>query len=230
MNRDTLVPYIEHTNLSAVATESDIRECCRQALRFEFLAVVVNPVWVSLAAQEVKGCNIRVVSVAGFPLGASRTETKVVEAVRAGIDGAAEIDMVAGVGWILSGEYGKIEDEIAQVRRTLSPEIALKVIVEASLLSRQQQIDATRAVINSGAQFVKTGTGFQGPVTVDQVRTLARAAGGKVQIKAAGGIRTLQQCRELIDAGASRLGCSKSVSIMEEFSDQPGHQLMSLDN
>lgn len=214
MNPEDLAGYIEHTVLRPGATEADIRRVCRETIEYGFHAAVISPVWVSVASEELIGRFVSIVSVAGFPFGASRSETKIVEAVRAAIDGASEIDMVAGIGWLQAGEFRKAEDEISQLRRTLPPEVALKVIIEAPLLSLQQQIDATHLVINSGAQFVKTGTGTQGPVTVEQVRTLARAAQNKVQIKAAGGIRTAEQCYELLEAGAARLGSSASVDIM----------------
>lgn len=220
MTPEELAGHIEHTVLRPDAMAADIRRICREAVDYGFRAVVVNPVWVSVASEELKNRSVRIVSVAGFPYGASRSETKIVEAVRAAIEGASEIDMVAGVGWLLAGEFLKVEDEITQLRRTLPTEAALKVIIEAPLLTRQQQIDATHLVINAGAQFIKTGTGTQGPVTVDQVRTLAKAAQHKIQIKAAGGIRTAQQCYELLNAGASRLGSSASVEIMASFRKQ----------
>ena len=222
MTPEQLVAYIEHTILRPDATEADIRFVCREALRYRFAAVVVNPAHVVAAAEEIKGSSTGLVTVAGFPLGASRTETKIVEAVRGAIDGASEIDLVANIGWIIGGEYEKVESEINLVRRTLPIGTVLKVIIEASLLTQQQQIDAARTVINGGAQFVKTGTGFSGGVTTEQVRTLAALVGGLVQIKAAGGIRTPQQCRDLIEAGASRLGCSASVQILEAMTTSTG--------
>jgi deoxyribose-phosphate aldolase len=217
MDRHRLARHLEHTNLRPDATEADIRQVCSQALQHEFRAVVVNPVWVPEACRELKGSYVSVVTVAGFPLGASRPEVKVVEAVRGAIDGAAEIDMVANIGWILAGDWQRAEAEITQVRKTLPLEAALKVIIEAPLLTKEQQIDATTMAINAGAQFVKTGTGFQGGVTVEQVRTLVQAARGNLRVKAAGGIRTVQQCLSLLEAGAERLGTSASPEIMREL-------------
>ncbi len=227
MTPEQLAAYIEHTILRPEATETDIRRVCREALQYNFGAVVVNPANVIAAAEEIKESSVRLVTVAGFPLGASRTETKIVEAVRGAIDGASEIDLVANIGWLTGGEYDKVESEISQVRRTLPVGTVLKVIIEAPLLSRQHQIDAVRTVINGGAQFVKTGTGFSGDVTVDQVRTLVEAANGLIQVKAAGGIRTPQQCCDMIEAGATRIGCSASVKILEAMitsaDDTPNH-------
>jgi deoxyribose-phosphate aldolase len=215
MKPEQIAARIEHTLLHPGTTETDIRRLCHEAIQFGFGAVVINPVWVPIAAEELSGNKTSLVTVAGFPLGASRTETKIVEAVRGAIDGALEIDMVVNLGWLLAAEYQKAEDEISQVRRTLPVGTVLKVIIEAPLLSRPQQIDAVHLVINGGAQFVKSGTGFNGAATVEQVRTLSDAAGDLIKVKAAGGIRTPQQCLELIEAGAARLGSSASVQIIE---------------
>lgn len=215
MTRQELARYFEHTLLRPNATEADIRRACHEAAACGCHALVVNPVRVAIAVEELSDSPINVVTVAGFPLGACRSETKIVEAVRGAIDGANEIDMVAAIGWFVDGEWQRAEDEIAQVRRTLPSEAILKVIIEAPLLSPQQQADATRVVINGGAQFVKTGTGFFGPVTVEHVRALVDAAHGLVKVKAAGGIRTMEQCRSLIEAGASRLGCSASYELLQ---------------
>ena len=217
MTSEQLSSHLEHTILRSSATETDVHRLCREALEYRFAAVVVNPAWVEVASEETRSSPVKIVTVAGFPLGGSRTETKIVEAVRGAIDGASEIDLVANIGWLLAGEYEKVESEIIQVRRTLPMGMVLKVIVEAPLLSRQQQIDAVRIVINGGAGFVKSGTGFNGDVTVEQVRTLHEAAGDLAQIKAAGGIRSPQQCLDLLAAGATRLGSSASVQIIESM-------------
>jgi len=217
MTRKELARFFEHTLLRPNAAEADIRRICREAADCGCYAVVVNPARVVIAVEELRGGPIKVVTVAGFPLGACRSETKIVEAVRGAIDGASEIDMVAAIGWLVDGDWQRAENEIAQVRRTLPRETALKVIIEAPLLNPQQQADATRVVINGGAEFVKSGTGFFGPVTVEQVRILADTARGFVQVKAAGGIRTAGQCHDLIHAGASRLGCSVSHELLQSL-------------
>ncbi|MCX6835190.1 MAG: deoxyribose-phosphate aldolase [candidate division Zixibacteria bacterium] len=217
MTRQELAQYLEHTLLRPNATEAGVRRVCCEAADCGCHAVVVDPARVAIAVEELSGSSIKVVTVAGFPLGACRSETKIVEAIRGAIDGASEIDMVAAIGWLIDGEWRRAEDEIAQVRRTLPGGTILKVIIEAPLLNPQQQADATRVVINGGAQFVKTGTGFFGPVTVDQVRVLTSSARGFVQVKAAGGIRTIEQCRDLIEAGASRLGCSASYELLQSL-------------
>lgn len=212
---------IDHTALKSSVTETDINSICREALEYDFFAVVVNPVWVKTAVQQLSGSRTIVCSVAGFPLGANRVELKMKEAALAASDGAIEIDMVANIGWQLSDRFAAVEDEIRQVRDVLPPEVVLKVIIEAGTLSQAQQASATRAVINGGAQFVKTGTGFGNGVTIEQVRNLCTAAGCQIQVKAAGGIRTFEQCQQLIEAGASRLGTSSSVRIMTELQSSP---------
>jgi deoxyribose-phosphate aldolase len=157
------------------------------------------------------------VSTVGFPLGANRTDIKVAEASKAVTDGAMEIDMVANIGWIKSNRLAEVESEILEVRKSIPFNVILKVIIEAPLLSVIQQEEAVKAVINGGAQFVKTGTGFSGDATIEQVENLFLAAGGKIEVKASGGIRTLEQCRKLLESGASRLGSSSCVQIMNEL-------------
>jgi len=207
----------DYAALNADVDEKTIVKLCQEALKFDFFAVCVNPAWVQTAHRLIQGSNTRIVSTAGFPLGANRSDIKAAEAARAVKDGASEIDMVANIGWIKSGEFKKAENEIAEVRKSIPFNIILKVIIEASLLNTSQQIEATKAVIFGGAQFVKTGTGFSGDATIEQVTTLQSAAKGKVEVKASGGIRTLKQCREFLLAGASRLGSSSCVQIIEEL-------------
>ncbi|UCE25912.1 MAG: deoxyribose-phosphate aldolase [Candidatus Zixiibacteriota bacterium] len=207
----------DHAALKPEVTEKQIVTLCKEARQYDLFAVAVNPVWVSLARNELAGTGIRVVSVAGFPLGASRSEIKVAEAVRAVGDGAQEIDMVANIGWIISGQFDRAKDEISTVRKNLPYNVLLKVIIESGLLTKGQQLECLKIVIDGGAQFVKTSTGFFGGATVDQVARLVKASKGGVEVKASGGIRSLRQCRELLDAGATRLGSSSSAAIMNEY-------------
>lgn len=197
-----------------------MRQACREAKTHQFFSVAVNPVWVTTACDELQGSNVKILSVAGFPLSASRTDVKLFEAIKGVSDGAHEIDMVANVGWMVDGRFSAVEAEIAEIRKGLPFNVLLKVIIEAGKLSVEQQRKATRAVVAGGAQFVKTSTGFFGGATVDQVRVLSEEAAGEIEVKASGGIRTLAQCRELLEAGATRLGSSSSVAIMNELRDQ----------
>ncbi len=209
--------YFDYAALQSVVAEEGVRTLCAEAVEFQLFAVCLNPIWISLAAEAVAGSDVRVVSVAGFPLGASRTEVKVLEAVEAAQDGAHEIDVVANIGWLCSNRFVEAEAEIRKVRRNLPESVLLKVIIEASKLSPMQQIESAKLVANAGAQFVKTGTGFFETATIEQVRTLYSATGGQIQVKAAGGIRTWAQCRDLIDAGASRLGSSCCPEIIRSW-------------
>jgi len=165
----------------------------------------------------LQGSGVKILSVSGFPLGASRTDVKVLEAVKGVKDGAHEIDMVANIGWLAASRFHQAEEEIAKARKALPYNVVLKVIIEAGCLTEKQKVEATKAVINGGAQFVKTCTGFFSGATVEQVSTLVEAACRQIEVKASGGIRTLDQCRQLLEAGVTRLGSSASVAIMKEF-------------
>jgi deoxyribose-phosphate aldolase len=208
---------IDHTLLRADAGLGDIRNLCDEAREFGFFSVCVNPVWVAAARECLVDSEAVVISVAGFPLGATRSDIKVAEAFAAAEDGAIEIDMVANIGWLRDGDLIRAEADIRKVRRNLPNSVGLKVILEANLLNSDQLAAGVECAVNSGAQFVKTGTGFSGPCAVEQVQNLVQAARGRIKVKAAGRIRSLAQCRELLLAGADRIGSSASVEIMREF-------------
>ncbi|MFZ5979618.1 MAG: deoxyribose-phosphate aldolase [Candidatus Zixiibacteriota bacterium] len=207
----------DHAALQQEAAEDDIRKLCREARKYDFYSVAINPVWVGLAREELQHTPVKILSVSGFPLGAHRTDIKIAEAVKGVSDGAHEIDMVANIAWLVSGQFKKAENEIAEIRKNLPYNIVLKVIIEAGKLTPAGRVDATRAVVNGGAQFVKTCTGFFGGAAVEQVRDLFNAARGEIKVKASGGIRSLQQCRQLLEAGATRLGSSSSTAILNEL-------------
>ncbi|MEW5994325.1 MAG: deoxyribose-phosphate aldolase [Candidatus Zixiibacteriota bacterium] len=214
---ENLQRRFDHAALKPETDEAAVRRLCAEARQFHFFSVAVNPVWVRTARDELRGTDVKVLSVAGFPLGANRTDVKIMEAVKGVSDGAQEIDMAANIGWLVSDRFSDAEREIAEVRKALPHNVLLKVIIEAGSLTESQQAAATRAVVNGGAQFVKTCTGFFGGATVEQVRTLYAAAEGRIEVKAAGGIRTLEQCCRMLEAGATRLGSSVSVDIMREL-------------
>lgn len=207
----------DHAALKSDVNEKDVIQICNDAKQFDFFSVAVNPVWVKLAAEQLQNTQVKILATAGFPLGANRTDIKVAESTKAVSDGADEIDMVANIGWIKSGDYEQVEKEISEVRKSIPFNIILKIIIEAPMLTKSEQADATKAVFQGGAQFVKTCTGFFGGATVEQVQSLVKAAGGQIEVKASGGIRTLQQCRELLEAGATRLGSSSSVQIIKSL-------------
>lgn len=214
---ESLPRRIDHAALGAELTEQDVLRACKETCEYGFFGFAVNPVRVRLCRDRMTGTDCHIVGVAGFPLGANRTDIKMDEAVKCVSDGAREIDMVANIGWLREERFEDAAQEIRRVREALPFNVILKVIIEASLLTPDQQEAAAKAVVEGGAQFVKTGTGFAGPATVEQVQVIREAVGGRAQIKAAGGIKTLADCRALLEAGATRLGSSSSVAIMQEL-------------
>lgn len=214
---EQLARHIEHTALSPEVNRAVIRTLCDQACEYGLFGVCINPAWVNYAMERLVGSDVALISVAGFPLGASRTDIKVAEAAAAVEDGADEIDMVANIGWICADRFVEVEAEIRKVRRNLPESAILKVIIECNKLNASQQRNAALAVVNGGAQFVKTGTGFFGDVTVEQVRLLKDAVADQIGIKAAGGIRDAATASALLSAGARRLGMSRSVTVIRDL-------------
>ncbi len=208
---------IEHTLLAQEADASAIARLCEEARQFGFAGVCVNPVWVRPAKEQLKGAGVLVVSVAGFPMGATRTDIKVAEAAGAAEDGADEIDMVVNVGWLVGRDTDSVLAEIRKVRRNLPTEVKLKVILEVNKLTVDQVKAGVECIVAGGAQFAKTATGMFGSATVEQVQSLVRLSAGRIEVKAAGGIRTLAEAKAMIFAGASRIGSSASVRIMAEL-------------
>ena len=208
--------YLDHTLLRPEATEPDIRGLCDDALIHCFHAVVVNPIFVEMAVSRLHGTGVKTCSVVGFPLGANRTDVKIAEAAAAEVDGAAEIDIVANIGWLVSADFNRVSAELSAVRRRLASATLMKVIIETPLLDQDVWPQAVAAIVNSGADFIKTATGFFGPTPVEHVRQLSEYTAGSIRIKAAGGIRTGDQALAMIAAGAARIGSSASVAIMQE--------------
>lgn len=210
-----LAAKIDHTLLDALATVADIERLCGEAIEHRFAAVCVNPLWVSRCAARLEGSAVIVCSVAGFPLGASLTEVKALEARRAVEQGAREVDMVGMLGALLGGDHAAFERDITVVVAAASP-ARVKVILETSRLGHDQKVAGARNAVAAGAAFVKTSTGFAGGATVEDVRLLREAVGPTFGVKASGGIRSHAQALAMIDAGASRLGTSAGVAIVGE--------------
>ncbi len=209
--------YFDHALLNPEAGLKAICNLCQEAVEYDFWGIAINPYWVVEARKELAGSGVKIISVSGFPLSANRTDIKVAEAVKGVEDGADEIDMVANIGLLVMGEYKKVESEIKALRKALPDRVLLKVIIEAPRISPETQIEAVKAVINGGAQYVKTATGFFGGATVEMVKRLHKAAENQIKVKASGGIGTLADMKTLIEAGAERIGSSSSVSIMKEI-------------
>ncbi len=213
-----LASCIDHTLLKPEATPEQIQRLCEEGRTYRFASVCVNPVYVPLAAKELKGTGIGVCAVISFPLGAHTLRQKVAEAQQVLEDGATEIDVVIHIGALKAGEYQKVLEEIAAVVETAHRRSALvKVILEMALLTQAEKIWGCLLAQEAGADFVKTSTGFgPGGATVEDVELMRRVVGPKMGVKAAGGIRTLRDAQAMLQAGANRLGSSSGVSILKE--------------
>jgi deoxyribose-phosphate aldolase len=209
---------IDHTLLKPEATRGEVQRLCEEARQFEFASVCVNPCHVEQAAEALHGSRVRVCTVVGFPLGATLASVKVFETNEAMRLGAREIDMVINVGALKSGDDAGVEAEIGEVAGASHRGDAIcKVIIEAALLTKDEKIRASRAAMNAGADFVKTSTGFgPGGATVEDVRLIRGVVGPEMGVKAAGGVRTWRDFQQMLAAGATRIGTSSGVKILEE--------------
>jgi deoxyribose-phosphate aldolase len=208
---------IDHTILKPDATRSDVVKVCREARQYGFASVCVNPYWLPLVAAELAGSRVKVCTVVGFPLGANSTEIKTAETVAALRAGAQEIDMVMNVGALRSGDLETVKTDVAAVVKAAHAAGAIvKVILETALLDDNQKAVASSLCKLAGADFVKTSTGF-GPsgATAADVALMRRVVGPEMGVKASGGIRTLEDLKTMAAAGASRIGASASVKIVE---------------
>jgi deoxyribose-phosphate aldolase len=212
---------IDHTILKADATRQDVLKVCAEALEYNFASVCVNAYWVSLVAHQLKGSSVKVCTVVGFPLGATSTESKVCEATSAIRQGAQEVDMVLNVGELRSGDLESVKVDIAAVAEACHANGAiLKVILETALLDDKQKVIACELSKAAHADFVKTSTGFStSGATVHDVELMRRIVGPDIGVKASGGIRTLEDFRSMVEAGANRVGASASVKIVEASRD-----------
>lgn len=213
-----LARTIEHTGLKPSLTVSEVHQLCAEALEFEFWAVCVNPYWVRTAASALSGSTTCVVSVVGFPLGATTPEVVAYEASQALDHGATEIDMVIPVGLARASDWNGLNAHIQKVRASTQGAV-LKVILETGYFEPTELIQICSAVLDAGADFLKTSTGF-GPrgASLDDVRLLVDCAGGRAKVKAAGGIRSRADAEAFLAAGASRLGTSSGVAILHGIS------------
>lgn len=208
-----LAPYIDHTLLKPEATQEQIKKLCEEALKYGFKGVCVNSRFVSLAQSILRGSPVLVVSVIGFPLGACLSENKRHETLLATSKGAQEIDMVINLGAIKENLWDYVEEDIRTV--TQSVEIPVKVILETGLLTNEEILQACKISESAGARFVKTCSGFaSGGATVEHVKMMRAAVSPRVEVKASGGIKTVEQAKALVDAGATRLGTSSGVQLV----------------
>lgn len=221
--KQELAKYFDHTLLDPMAVAADIRRLCDEARQYGFYAVCIHPRWVDFAADILRGSGVKVVSVAGFPFGTNLIKSTAAEAKAAIMQGADEIDIVADLASIVSGDSAYLARQFAEtlrVCRSMHPPVVLKVIIEAAALTPEQIQFVCGVAQRCGVDFLKTSTGFHksGGARLDDVRLMAASA-PRCRIKAAGGIRTLADTLAFIEAGASRIGASASISILNEFAN-----------
>ena len=217
MSEWNLPSLIDHTVLRPEAAKGDVLRLCREAREHQFTVIFVPPCYVDEAVAAVAGTAIRVGIPIGFPLGGHTTKTKVAEAVEAVARGASVLDMVINVSRLKSGDYDEARRDIAEVV-TATPNVEHKVILETCYLTQQDKLTACRLVVEAGADYVKTSTGFGAAgATVEDVRLMKTAVAGRAKVKASGGIRDWKTAQAMLEAGADRIGTSASLKIMEEW-------------
>ena len=221
ISRSDLARMIDHTILRPDATREDVRTTCDEAREHSFAAVCVAPCHVRLAAKWLHGTDVAVCTVIGFPLGFNRTAVKVAEAELAFRDGATEIDMVIGIGHLKSGHYARVERDIRaivdQVRSVAGGDVIVKTILETALLTDEEKVIGSLLAEYAGSDYIKTSTGFaRGGAVKTDIALLRRTVASNTGIKASGGIKTYKQAVEMIRCGATRIGASRSVTILAE--------------
>ncbi|EOL50406.1 deoxyribose-phosphate aldolase [Enterococcus caccae ATCC BAA-1240] len=207
---------IDHTILKADAKEEDVLRIIEEAKKYEFFSVCINPCWVALAKEHLAETSVDVCTVIGFPLGANTSEVKAYEATDAINNGATEVDMVINVGALKSKQYKKVLKDIQAVVEAAKGKALVKVIIETALLTDDEKIKVCELAKEAGADFVKTSTGFStGGATVADVKLMRETVGPDMGVKASGGIHNEAEAKAMIDAGATRIGTSAGVAIME---------------
>jgi len=212
---DGLGGLIDHTLLKPDASREMVEQLCREAAEYRFASVCVNPNWVPLCREMLRGTGVKVCTVIGFPLGAHSPDVKGYEARRAVEQGAEEVDMVINIGALKSKDYALVEQDIRGVVQAAGPNTVVKVIIETSLLTREEKIMASSLAKAAGAHYVKTSTGFAGGgATVEDVKLMRETVGPEIGVKASGGIKTKEDAAAMVAAGATRLGASAGVKIV----------------
>jgi deoxyribose-phosphate aldolase len=215
-----MAKYIDHTLLKADATIDAVAKLCAEAIAYRFRAVCINSGHVAYVASKLQGAAVAVCTVVGFPLGAMQMQAKAFEAENAVAEGATEIDMVLNVGALKSGDRQTVEADIRAVRQAAASPIVLKVIIETCLLTDAEKVQACKIAKNAGADFVKTSTGFSsGGATLEDVALMREIVGRQMGVKASGGIKDWPAAAAMIRAGASRIGTSSGIAIVENAPD-----------
>jgi len=213
MNEKEILGHVDHTQLKAFATWEDIKKLCEEAIEYHTASVCVPPCYVK-RIHETYGDQINICTVVGFPLGYSVTEAKIAETQKALQDGATEVDMVINISDVKNGDYQAVQEEIAALKAVVGTKI-LKVIIETCYLTEEEKIQMCKAVTAAGADFIKTSTGFgTNGATLSDVRLFKENIGKNVQMKAAGGVRSIADMEAFIEAGCSRIGTSSAVELI----------------
>lgn len=216
MNTSQLAKMIDHTLLRADAAQSEIHKLTEEAKQYQFASVCVNPGWVAYATEQLQGTGVDICTVIGFPLGASTSETKAFETKDAIAKGATEVDMVINISALKDGKDDYVEQDIRAVVEAAAGKALVKVIIETCLLTDDEKVRACQAAVRAGADFVKTSTGFStGGATPEDIALMRRTVGPNVGVKASGGVRSLEDMQKMIEAGATRIGASSGVKIMQ---------------
>nr|WP_307150535.1 deoxyribose-phosphate aldolase [Robertmurraya andreesenii] len=216
MSLESIAKYIDHTLLKADAQKDQIEKLCQEAREYGFASVCVNPTWVKLAAELLQGSEAKVCTVIGFPLGATTSETKAFETKNAIENGATEVDMVINIGALKNGNLDVVEQDIRAVVDAAKGKALTKVIIETSLLTDDEKVTACELSVKAGADFVKTSTGFStGGATVEDIRLMRKTVGPNIGVKASGGVRSAEDAKQMIEAGATRIGASSGVEIVK---------------
>ena len=206
--------YIDHTVLKAMTTPDDIEKLCNEAKTYDFYSVCVNGCYVSKCKELLEKTDVKIAAVVGFPLGAMDTSVKVYEASKAIADGASEIDMVINVGMLKAGEFEYVENEIRAIKKAIGSNV-LKVIIETCYLTEEEKVKACELSLNAKADFVKTSTGFgTGGATYEDVALMKKVVGDNALVKASGGVKSYEVAKKYIELGASRLGTSSGIAII----------------
>ncbi|WP_407269488.1 deoxyribose-phosphate aldolase [Radiobacillus sp. PE A8.2] len=210
-----LAKYIDHTQLKPDTTKEKIDQIVDEAMEHGFASVCVNPYWVAYCADRLKGSDVKVCTVIGFPLGATTSEVKAFETEQAIKNGATEVDMVINVGALKSNDYDTVEKDIKAVTDAAKGKALTKVIIETSLLTQEEKVKACQLAKQAGTDYVKTSTGFSGGgATIEDIKLMRETVGPDLGVKASGGVRDLQATEDMIAAGATRIGASAGVEIV----------------
>lgn len=215
---------IDHTALKADTTKAVIEKLCNEAKQFEFMSVCVNPTWVETAAAMLKGTDVKVCTVIGFPLGANTPEVKAFEAQDAISKGATEVDMVLNIGAMKDANYDLVERDVRAVVEAAKGKALVKVILETCLLTKEEIVKASQICEKAGTDFVKTSTGFStGGATIEDVKLMSETVSSHIGVKASGGVRNLEDLKNMVEVGATRIGTSAGVAIVQGEESTSGY-------